>query len=294
MCSTSRPGSTRCGPPTGGHGCSARPVIARERASGAASEQPPVVGRIGDRRCSTSPPRPACHQPRHRSRCAARAGVAASTRERIVGISAQLGYRTRSSSSSVALLTIGLLVKAKPRELDVANAFYGPLMAGITAQAPADGIDLRLDSMLVDEHFEPIGVPRLVRSLDVDGLLVLGAYLSDGSATMLGERPLVLVDGYSETADRFATVVTDNVDGALRATRHLIELGHRHIALAGTTPRCVPLDSNGATAIWPRSGVRRDATGPAGAARERRRAADRGDARHDDAGSLHHRAMLPW
>jgi DNA-binding LacI/PurR family transcriptional regulator len=169
-----------------------------------------------------------------------RPGVAPATRDRVVRIAAQLGYRTRSVADSAAQLTIGLLMKAKPHELLEANAFYGPVIAGVSAEAAARGIDVRLDTMPVDEHFHPIDVPRLVQSPGIDGLLVLGAYLADKSATMLSQRPLVLVDGYSETPGRFATVVTDNVDGAGRATRRLIELGHRHIALVGTAPDAFP------------------------------------------------------
>jgi LacI family transcriptional regulator len=169
-----------------------------------------------------------------------RPGVAPATRERVVRMAAELGYRTRSVADTAAQLTIGLLMKAKPHELVEANAFYGPVIAGVSAEAAARGIDVRLDSMPVDEHFHPIDVPRLVQSSGIDGLLVLGAYLADKSATMLSRRPLVLVDGYSETPGRFATVVTDNVDGAGQATRRLIELGHRHIALVGTAPDAFP------------------------------------------------------
>lgn len=168
-----------------------------------------------------------------------RAGVAPATRERVVDVATQLGYRGRSSARTEQL-TIGMLVKARPHDLDVANAFYGPVMAGVTGEAAACGVDVRLDAMPVDEHFEPTGVPRMVRSSDVDGLLVLGAYLTDASAAMLARLPLVLVDGYSESAGRFPTLVTDNLDGAERATRHLIGLGHRRIALAGSTPDAFP------------------------------------------------------
>lgn len=169
-----------------------------------------------------------------------RPGVAPATRERVIGAAAELGYRTRPASDLAEQLTIGLLMKSKPHETVEANAFYGPVIAGITAESASRGIDVRLDSMLVDEQFEPIEVPRLVRAPGVDGLLVLGAYLSDGSATMLTPRPLVLVDGYSQTPGRFATVVTDNVDGEAQATQRLIDIGHRHIALVGTTPDAFP------------------------------------------------------
>lgn len=169
-----------------------------------------------------------------------RSGVAPATRQRVADAAAHLGYRSRTSSSREEQLTIGLLMKARRHEIDSTNAFYGPVMAGISAAAAALGIDVRLDALPVDEHFNPIAVPRLVDSPDVDGLLVLGAYLSDVSARMLGGRPLVLVDGYAESQAQFVTVVTDNLDGAQQATDRLIGLGHRRIVMAGSAPDTFP------------------------------------------------------
>lgn len=167
-------------------------------------------------------------------------GVATETRSRVISAAASLGYRTRAPNDRPTRTTIGLLMKARAHEMDETNAFYGPVIAGISSAGARHGLDVRLDALMVDEHFHPIEVPRLVTSPDIDGLLVLGAYLSDASATMIGTRPMVLVDGYSETPGRFATVVTDNVRGASQATRHLLALGHRRIALVGTTSDAFP------------------------------------------------------
>ena len=166
------------------------------------------------------------------------AGVAESTRQRVRAAAVDLGYRGRGSATEQ--LTIGLLMKARPHEVGAANAFYGPVMAGITAAAAALAVDVRLDSLPVDEHYDPIEVPRLLDAPGIDGLLVLGAYLSAESARMLGMRPVVLVDGYAEDRRHFATVITDNLDGAHQATQRLIDLGHRRIAMVGSAPDAFP------------------------------------------------------
>ena len=154
-----------------------------------------------------------------------------------------LGYRTRTGGSEQ--LTIGLLMKARPHEVGAANAFYGPVMAGISAAAAGLAIDVRLDSLPVDEHFDPIDVPRLLDAPGIDGLLVLGAYLSGESARILGQRPIVLVDGYAADHRHFATVITDNVNGAQQATQRLIDLGHQRIAMVGSAPDAFPRYSTG-------------------------------------------------
>jgi len=57
----------------------------------------------------------------------------------------------------------------------------------------------------------------------------------------LGEKsiPVVLVDAYSES-NAYDAVVSDNFQGAYRAVSYLIENGHRHIGLVGTTRRAYP------------------------------------------------------
>lgn len=51
--------------------------------------------------------------------------------------------------------------------------------------------------------------------------------------------PIVLVDAYAHD-NPYDAVVTDNFAGAYQATRHLIEYGHRHIAILGSLPNAFP------------------------------------------------------
>jgi DNA-binding LacI/PurR family transcriptional regulator len=64
-------------------------------------------------------------------------------------------------------LTIGLLMKARPHEVGAANAFYGPVMAGISAAAAALAVDVRLDSLPVDEHYNPIDTGVVAANDDI-------------------------------------------------------------------------------------------------------------------------------
>jgi len=169
-----------------------------------------------------------------------RRGVSDETRRRVVEVASSLGYRTRSASERSESLTVGVLVKAKEGMMVDVDAFYGPILSGITAEASLAGVDLRLASLPVDENFDPIEVPRAVQSDEIDGLLVLGAHLTDRSIERIAPNPVVLVDGYCDPPHRFSSVTADNIGGAMAATQHLIDLGHEHIALVGTAPTTFP------------------------------------------------------
>jgi LacI family transcriptional regulator len=131
-------------------------------------------------------------------------------------------------------------VKSRPIDVGTTNAFYAPVIAGVSRACAELDVDLRLDSLAVDDQFDPVEVPRLIQAADVDGLIILGAYLSEPAAAMLGNQPVVLVDGYSAEPSRFPSILSDNAGGTATATRHLISLGHRRIAMAGTSPTSFP------------------------------------------------------
>ncbi len=64
----------------------------------------------------------------------------------------------------------------------------------------------------------------------VDGVLLVSMQLSESFAVEFKRRrlPLVLVDAYH---DQFDSITVNNQEGAYAATRHLIRLGYRHIAI---------------------------------------------------------------
>ncbi len=167
-------------------------------------------------------------------------GVAEGTRQRILQVATGLGYRVRPVAATAVAGAIGLLVKSKPVDVGSTNAFYAPVIAGISRSCAELELDLRLDSLAVDESFDPVEVPRMIHQADIDGLVILGAYLSARTARLIGPQPLVLVDGYAEDPSAYPSILSDNVGGAAQATRHLIELGHRRIAMVGSTPTSFP------------------------------------------------------
>lgn len=169
-------------------------------------------------------------------------GVSESTRARVVEAARTLGYRPLSgiSRQHQKPLTIGLVIKALNGDAPEANRFYAPVMAGIEESCRTHRMNLMLATMPVDEHYFPLEVPRIVTDRTCDGLVVVGAHLSQGTAEILeAAPPVVLVDAYAED-DSFDSVATDNVGGARCAVDHLVSKGHREIAILGTEPGAFP------------------------------------------------------
>ena len=143
-----------------------------------------------------------------------------------------LDYRPNLTASNLRRVggktrTIGLLLE------NVANPFSSALHRGVEDLARPRGVAVLAGSL--DE--EPARERELVQSLvarRVDGLIIVPtvndhSYLlterEAGTAIVFVDRPARFLDADS--------VVTDNVDGARRGTRHLIEHKHRRIGYLG-------------------------------------------------------------
>ena len=133
-----------------------------------------------------------------------------------------------------------MLVKTSEIDDRMANAFYGPVVAGVTQACTDANIDVRIDTIPVGNDSNPTEIPRLFRSPGVDGFIVLGTFLPDATVSLFANYPVVLVDGYTPHSLTIPSVVSDNRGGARRATEHLIEHGHQVIAFAGSMPQSFP------------------------------------------------------
>lgn len=173
-----------------------------------------------------------------------KAGVGAETRQRVLEVARELGYVPRRPAATLApaISTVGLVLKADPDSLPAANKFYSHVVAGIEMACRRHQVNLLYATMTVDEDSRPVELPRLlVDDGSADGLLILGAYLDEALMRLVERRatPLVLVDSYA-VVDRYDSVLSDNFAGAYQAVTHLVERGHRHIALVGGHPQAYP------------------------------------------------------
>jgi len=121
-------------------------------------------------------------------------------------------------------LTIGVVIP------DITNAFYPSVFRGIEDAARAAGYGVLLCNSNESAQQEQSQLDMLF-SRRVDGVLLACSSGSDaGSAVSQHRVPLVFVDRVPDQSSGGA-VCADNVDAARVATRHLIDLGHRRIAL---------------------------------------------------------------
>ena len=76
-----------------------------------------------------------------------------------------------------------------------------PGHGGDRGDLPDPRVDLLFAAMPVDADYHPLEVPRLVTDRATDGLIIIGAHLSRGTASALVDwPPSILVDAYAEDA----------------------------------------------------------------------------------------------
>jgi len=150
--------------------------------------------------------------------------------ERIREAIAELDFRPNQLARGLATNRTGSLAVVIP---SITNPFYPDLVAAIDSEASRRGYDLILVSTGADPQREQSLVENLRRKR-VDGLLFATARVNDRELTRLldaGDK-IVMVSRHLEgvAADY---VIPDNHAGAVMATRHLINLGHRAIGYLG-------------------------------------------------------------
>lgn len=158
-----------------------------------------------------------------------RPGISAGTLIRIADAIDELGYVPRTSESkSKSKGFIGLLVEKLPTAL-AGDLFYADVASGI--QKEAEGLGYSIAVSVINEPTESL--PRLVDEDSVVGLLAIGGGdITDALLQRIvnSDMPVVAVDNQSNL-QALNSVIVDNYRGAWLATRHLIELGHRRIAI---------------------------------------------------------------
>lgn len=169
------------------------------------------------------------------------------TRERVLEAARRLAYTPDAAARSLARRrshTLGL-VFPQTAHVDLANPFFPELLRGIGGAAGARGYHLLLVTSAGREDVQRAGLD-LLRSRRVDGLLLLGSHVQEELVDDLLREgfPFVLIGRLASPPPApVAAVDNDNVDLAWRATRHLLEHGHRRIAfITGPADMVVSLD----------------------------------------------------
>lgn len=158
-----------------------------------------------------------------------RYGIADATVQRVLDAVKDLGYESSLVASSMRARRTGvvgvLLADFEP--------FSAEILKGVGAAMHDTGFDLL--AYAGSHHGASDGWER--RSLSrLSGTLIDAAIMVTPTVVSAGtEIPVVAVDPHTGRAD-LPTVESDSFGGALAATRHLIELGHRRIGFLAGRP----------------------------------------------------------
>jgi LacI family transcriptional regulator len=170
-------------------------------------------------------------------------GISSATRQRVLDSASALGYifSPTKTNERPFFSSMGIIFKIQPDDAPHANQFYAPVLSGIESHCRAQNINLFYAQLPVDEQNNPLETPRVLKEQSADGLLFVGIQLNEAVTQVLQKQnqPIVLVDAYAED-EQYDAVVTDNEAGAYRATLHLLQNGHRHVAMVGSMPQGYP------------------------------------------------------
>lgn len=162
-----------------------------------------------------------------------RPGIADDTRERILRIADELGWRPSTRARALARAradAIGLII-ARPPELLGGDPFFGAFLAGIeSVLSPLDqALLLKVISGGVDEELD--AYRQLARSDRVDGVILSDLRHRDPRLPLLDELGIrTVIAGDPAGGGPFPAVGPDDHVGTNAAVAHLVRLGHRRIA----------------------------------------------------------------
>ena len=159
-----------------------------------------------------------------------RYGIAADTSARILQVVKELGYESSLVASSMRSHRTGVI--------GVLVADFEPFSAEILKGVGSALRESRYDLLAYSGSRHADGATGWERrSLSrLSGTLIDGAIMVTPTVvTASVEIPVVAIDPHTGRAD-LPTVESDSLGGALQATRHLIDLGHRRIGFLGGRP----------------------------------------------------------
>ena len=171
------------------------------------------------------------------------AGVSSMTVSRVINNSGHIGPETRAKVNQ-AIVELGYMPNVLARQLrskrtktialvltDITNPFFTTIARGVEDTARAQGYAVMFCNTDESEA-EEIEYVRMLIQRRVDGVLLVPATDSSGSLQLLHKHglPVVVLDRHVRSG-QVDEVRTDSEAGAYLAIRHMIDLGHRRIAV---------------------------------------------------------------
>lgn len=166
-----------------------------------------------------------------------RSNVSEATRKRILKCAEELKYRPNMLARSLAqgkTCTLGFLLPT------IANPFYPEIAEAIERTANQHGYQMLLCNTLYDSALGQQHLDRLV-SRWVDGIIIMGSSMDISAVSAQFQRglPTVLCDWQEDEAvgEDIPQVSVDFRTAGKLAAQHLLDLGHRQLAIIVDEPQ---------------------------------------------------------
>ena len=156
-----------------------------------------------------------------------RGGISPEVTRRVEDAIATLDYHPNDVARGLKVnrtFTIGIILP------DVSNPFFNDALRGIEPEARRNGYSV----ILCDSNEDPVQEQELLAVLirrRVDGILLASTQARLAESRLAGRRPPIVCFDRDPGGFEGPAVVVDNVLASYEATRHLIDLGHQHIAI---------------------------------------------------------------
>jgi DNA-binding LacI/PurR family transcriptional regulator len=153
-----------------------------------------------------------------------KARVAAETRQRVLRIAEEIGYRPNRLAQGLVRrrsFALGVIVPGFD------NPFYVSVLSGAERVAAEAGYAVLLcEAGQVDvvQHLEAL------RDRQIDGVIIAGIAVNTLPARALDDLNVVLIN---QPSDRYPTVGGDSMKAGALAAEHLLSHGHRRVAFIG-------------------------------------------------------------
>ncbi|WP_405865230.1 LacI family transcriptional regulator [Streptomyces sp. NBC_01515] len=148
-------------------------------------------------------------------------------RQAVLAAVEELGYRPNAAARSLSerrTRSVGVLLN------DLRNPWFVELLDGLGSRLHENGLHMMLADGRLNRHLGE-DLTRIFTELRVDGLIVVGTL--PGSDELLAAAthiPTVVAGAVEPVLPHVDVVAGDDSYGAVLATEHLIDLGHRRIA----------------------------------------------------------------
>jgi len=156
--------------------------------------------------------------------------ISEETRQRVIAAARELDYVPDAAARALVSRRsqiIGLVLIRRSDQV-ASDGFLTQILDGLLEVVHRSGLRLLFD--IVEPEHQKKAYLQLVRAKHIDGIILSGPRFDDEALTTLetDRVPVVLMGQLPDSDIPFVDI--DNVAAAQSAVRHLIELGHAHIA----------------------------------------------------------------